>query len=192
MTIQSQSPPKPQYKSIPQQQKPRWLIGLLVPGGVLVGGFGIYRTIAPSQTAQTQLFTAPVGRQTLSVTISANGTVEPERSINLSPKTAGYLEQLLVKEGDRVRQGQVIAYMDNSDLQGQLIQSRAELAQQQANLTKLLNGNRSDEIVQAQAQLSQAQTQLQQAEDGFSAQSKPVSRRSDFATELESVPIDQR
>lgn len=99
-------------------------------------------------------------------TLSANGTVEAERTINLSPKSAGYLKQLLVKEGDRVRQGQVLAYMDNSNLQGQLTQSRAQLAQQEANLNKLLNGNRPQEIAQAQAQLVEAQAKLQELEAG--------------------------
>lgn len=167
MTTQFQSPPSPWYKAIPRKLTSRWLIGLLVLGGGLVGGIGIYRAIAPSQTAQTQLLSAPVERRSLSITISVNGIVEPEHSINVSPKTAGYLEQLLVDEGDRVRQGQVIAYMDTTDLQGQLMQAQGQYAQQQANLTKALNGNRSDEILQAQAQLSQAQARLQQAEDDF-------------------------
>jgi HlyD family secretion protein len=167
VTVQLQSPPKQEHQPRPQRLNLRWLIGLLILGGVSIGGVGIYQAIAPSQTTQTRLLTAPVERQSLSVSISANGTVEPERSINLSPKTAGYLEQLLVNEGDRVRKGQIIAYMDKSDLQGQLIQAQGQLAQQQANLTKLINGNRSDEIVQAEAQFNQAQTKLQQAEDDF-------------------------
>ncbi len=44
--------------------------------------------------------------------LSANGTVKAERTINVSPKSSGYLKRLLVQEGDRVRQGQVVAYMD--------------------------------------------------------------------------------
>lgn len=44
--------------------------------------------------------------------VAANGTVQPERSVNVSPKTSGILNQLLVKEGDTVQQGHVLAYMD--------------------------------------------------------------------------------
>ncbi|MEP0890331.1 HlyD family secretion protein [Leptolyngbya sp. PL-A3] len=47
------------------------------------------------------------------------------------------MKQLLVKEGDRVQQCQIVAYMDDSNLQGQLTQTRAQLAQQEANLAKL-------------------------------------------------------
>lgn len=158
--------PNPWYQALRKQLQFRWLVGLLLLGGIAGGGFSIYRAIAPSQNAQSQMLTAPVEQQSLPITLSANGTVKAERTINLSPKSAGYLKQLLVKEGDRVRQGQVVAYMDNSNLQGQLTQSRAQLAQQEANLNKLLNGNRSQEIAQAEAQLVEAQAKLQQLEAG--------------------------
>ncbi len=134
MTIEFQSSqPVPWYQTIRKHLQTRWLIGLLLLGGMTGGGLMLYRAIAPSQTAQSQMLTAPVERRTVPITFSANGTVKPERTINLSPKTAGYLKQLLVQEGDRVRQGQIIAYMDNSNLQGQLTQARAQLAQQEAN-----------------------------------------------------------
>lgn len=166
MTNEFQSPyPSPWYKSIPKQLRSRWLVGLLLAGGIAGGGLGIYRTISADQNASSQMVTTTVQQKSLPITLSANGTIKPERTINLSPKTSGYLKQLLVKEGDRVQQGQIVAKMDDSDLQGQLIQARAQLAQQQANLNKLLNGNRPEDIAQAQAQLSKAQADLRLAED---------------------------
>jgi HlyD family secretion protein len=157
--------PHTDLRSLPKPFKSRWLIGLLLAGGVTGGGFLLYRAIAPVP-AQSQTLTVAVKQESLPITLSANGTIKAERSINLSPKTSGYLKQLLVKEGDRVRQGQVVAYMDTSNLQGQLTQSRAQLAQQEANLTKLLNGNRPEDISQAQAQLTEAQSNLQELENG--------------------------
>jgi HlyD family secretion protein len=137
-------------------------VGLLLLGGITIGGFGIYRAIASSHSAQPRLLTATVEQQSLPVTITANGTITAERTINLSPKTSGYLKQLLVREGDRVRQGQIVAYMDDSNLQGQLTQSRAQLAEAEANLTKLLNGSRTQEVAQAEAALAEAQANLQE------------------------------
>ncbi|GAA6622579.1 efflux RND transporter periplasmic adaptor subunit [Scytonema sp. NUACC26] len=171
MSTQTHSPHlAPWYEFIPKQLKTRWSIGLLLAVGIAGGGFSIYRAISPSQSANSQMLTTTVQQKSLPITIAANGTIKPERTINLSPKTSGYLKQLLVKEGDRVREGQIVAYMDNSNLQGQLIQARAQLAQQQANLNKLLNGNRSEDIAQAQAQLSEAQAKLQQLEAGNRAE----------------------
>ena len=54
--------------------------------------------------------------------------------------------------------------MDNSNLSGQLIQAQAQLTAAQANLNKLLAGNRPQEIAQAQAQLTAAQASLQQTQ----------------------------
>ncbi|MCU0542563.1 MAG: efflux RND transporter periplasmic adaptor subunit [Oscillatoriaceae cyanobacterium Prado104] len=137
----------------------RWTIGLLLLGGMGIGGFALYRAI-PARTARTQMLTAPVEQKSLPVTFSANGTVKAERSINVSPKTSGVLKELLVQEGDRVQTGQIIARMDNSNFQGQLMQSQGQLASAQANLDKLLAGNRPQEIAQSRAQLASAQANL--------------------------------
>lgn len=165
MTTEIQSP-RSRLWHLPKPLRSRWLIGIVLTGGIAGGGFSLYRTISGSQTAANQMVTTNVQRKTLPITLSANGTIKPERTINLSPKTSGYLKQLLVKEGDRVQQGQIVAYMDDSNLQGQLTQTRAQVAQQEANLNKLINGNRSEEIAQAQAQLNEAQANLQQLETG--------------------------
>lgn len=140
----------------------KWLVGLLVLGGLAGGGFTVYGQMAASQRQETRRSnqTATVERLTLPLTISANGTVQPERSVNVSPKSSGVLRQLLVKEGDRVKAGQILAYMDDSNFQGQLTQAQAQLASAQANLNKLLAGNRPQEIAQAQAQLASAQANL--------------------------------
>ena len=108
----------------------KWLMGLVMLIPIMGVSYFAYRqvVIVPQQQAKSKVQTAPVGRGNLPITISANGTVQPERSVNVSPKTAGILKQLLVKEGDAVEKGQVLAYMDNSNLQGELQQSQGKLA----------------------------------------------------------------
>jgi len=141
---------------------PKWLLGLLVLGLLAGGGYVAYTqmTTAQRQEARRRIQTVNVERANLPISISANGTVQPERSVNMSPKNSGVLKELLVKEGDRVNTGQILAYMDNSNSQGQLTQAKAQLASAQANLDKLLSGNRPQEIAQAQAQLTSAQANL--------------------------------
>lgn len=158
--------PRPWSPSLLKRLRSPWLITLLLLAGMTGGGLTLYRTLSLPQAGQSQLLTARVEQKSLPITFAANGTVKPARTINLSPKTAGYLQQLLVQEGDRVQAGQIVAYMDNSNLQGQLTQARAQLAQQEANLAKLLNGNRPQDIAQATAQLQEAQARLQQLQVG--------------------------
>lgn len=50
-----------------------------------------------------------------SVTKSYNGVVEEGKSVNAAFMTGGKLQSLNVKEGDRVRKGQLLAVIDDSD-----------------------------------------------------------------------------
>ncbi|MBE9226155.1 efflux RND transporter periplasmic adaptor subunit [Phormidium sp. LEGE 05292] len=142
---------------------PKWLLGLLLLSALAATGYITYTQIATTnqrQEMRRRIQTVTVERVTLPMRITANGTVQPERSVNVSPKNSGILKQLLVKEGDRVKEGQILAYMDNSNLQGQLTQAKAQLETAQANLDKLLAGNRPQEVAQSQAQLASAQANL--------------------------------
>jgi HlyD family secretion protein len=146
-----------------------WAIAFVIVGAIGGGGYLIYQNFAVSQNREgrRKARTVDVEKVTLPISVSANGTVQPEMLINVSPKTAGRLKQLLVKQGDRVQVGQVLAYMDASNLQGQLTQAQGQVAAAEANLQKLLAGNRDQEIAQAQANLNSDLANLQQTELTF-------------------------
>jgi len=141
-----------------------WLLGCLCLGAITYTVHNLLTTNI-SQT-KNQFLTAPVKKQNLKITVSANGTIQPERTVNVSPKNAGIVERLLVKEGDFVKKGEIIAYMDDSNLQGELIQAQAQLASAEANLQKLISGNRPEDIAQARAQLEESTANLQKLISG--------------------------
>lgn len=143
----------------------RWLIGLIAAGAVVVGST-TYVLVQATPKLDIAKLTVPAEAKNVTLRITASGKVVPVQSVNLSPKTSGQLVDLLVEQGDRVEQGQVIARMDDADLQSQLIQTRAKLANAQSQLDKARNGSRPEEIAQAQARLAQAQAQLDQARNG--------------------------
>ncbi|ARV59295.1 efflux transporter periplasmic adaptor subunit [Nostocales cyanobacterium HT-58-2] len=167
-------------KDLKQIKIPKWLVGLLILG--LLGGGGYLGVrqfmMVQRQERQSRIQTAVVEKTNLPVTISANGNVQPERSINVSPKTSGVLKKLLVKEGDRVQQGQILAYMDDSNLRGQLTQANGQLENAQANLRLLLAGSRSEDIAKAQADVRNNQAQLVQAQSRLDLASLRVKRLS--------------
>lgn len=154
-------------KGLSKLRSNKWLLGLLISISTIGVSYLAYRqfVVVPQQQAKGKVQTALVERSNLPIVISANGTVQPERSVNVSPKTAGILKQLLVKEGDAVQQGQILAYMDNSNLQGQLRQAQGNLAGETANLQRVSAGNRQQDTAQAKAKLQDAQFALRQAED---------------------------
>lgn len=73
-------------------------------------------------------------RQPMPVVIDAVGTVESEHSVAIRPQTNGVLEAVMFKEGDRVKQGQVLFRIDSRPMLASVEQARAALARDQAQL----------------------------------------------------------
>ncbi len=62
------------------------------------------------------------------VTLVATGYVYPKRRATIAPKITGRLSRLLVDEGALVKEGQIVAELETSDVQAQLAQVRADIA----------------------------------------------------------------
>lgn len=82
----------------------------------------------------------------------------------VSSKMAGRIQELLVKEGENVKKGQIIARIDTRDYIAAQDQALAALAAGQAKLAELKAGSRTQEIQQAQAVVEQAAANLANAE----------------------------
>jgi HlyD family secretion protein len=145
------------------KRPPPWLMGLMTAGILMVGGGTYVATNLRTPKTDLSKLTVPVQAQDLTVRITANGTVKPVQSVNLSPKTAGRLAKLLVEQGDRVQQGQIVAQMENAEFEAQLAKAQADLKQAEARLAESKAGSRIEEINQAQARLAQAQANLDAA-----------------------------
>ncbi len=99
-------------------------------------------------------------------TITALGKLQPQGEvIKLSAPTAANgnrVEKLLVKEGDRVQAGQVIAILDSHDrLQAALAEAERQVASAQAKLAQVQAGAKSGEIGAQAAKSRQTQVELQ-------------------------------
>ncbi len=156
----------PQVKTLTKLRQNPLLLGLLVLIPIIGIGYFAYNqfVLVPQQQAKNKVQTAAVERTNLTITVSANGTVQPEQTVNVSPKTAGILKQLLVKEGDAVKQGQILAYMDDTNLRGQLVKSQGDLDAAEANLQKVVGGSREQATAQLKAKLQDSQFALRLTE----------------------------
>jgi len=160
-----------------------WIIGLIVAGVLGVSGTAVLINRATAPREDLAELTIPVQSQDLRVRITANGTVVPIQSVNLSPKSAGIVKELYVEQGDRVEAGDVVARMDNSTFQAELTQAQANLAQAQANLAKARAGNTTAAIGQIQASVSQAEAQVREAEARLALATDRVRRNETLAAE---------
>lgn len=75
-------------------------------------------------------------RQPMPVVIDAVGTVESEHSVAVRPQTNGVLEAVLFKEGDPVKQGQILFRIDARPMIASVEQAKAALARDQAQLAQ--------------------------------------------------------
>jgi HlyD family secretion protein len=114
-------------------------------------------TAAPTTAATTQ--TPAQARQPLVV----EARVAPVRSVELTLPVSGVpIAEVLVREGDTVALGTPLVRLDTRDLQLEVDQARAALAQTGAEYDKLLAGAPPAEVAEAKARLSEAQAQLAQ------------------------------
>jgi HlyD family secretion protein len=153
--------PKPTEQSINREQpKIWWGIAVAVP---LVIAAGVLGTAKIEQLKKLTV-SAPMMPSTNS--ISAVGRLEPRGEvIKLSAPSSGLapssrIQRLLVKEGEEVKQGQIVAILDNRDTQiASLEEAKAKVQESRANLAQVRAGSPRD--IQAQrAVIARLQAQL--------------------------------
>lgn len=74
-----------------------------------------------------------VRKQKISEKVLYTGTIEAWRKINITPDIGGKIDKILVKEGDRVKTGQLLAELDTRAIRLQLKQAEAASAVAKAN-----------------------------------------------------------
>jgi HlyD family secretion protein len=85
------------------------------------------------------------------------------RSVNLGFRVPGRIAEMPVDEGSKVRQGDVLARLDGQPLTDALNAAQAQVGAAGAELDKRRNGNRSQDIAQAEALVAQRRATLAQA-----------------------------
>lgn len=87
-------------------------------------------------SAAPSYVTEPVGKGDLTLTVTANGTLQPTRSVSIGSELSGTVLRVLVDVNDRVKKGQVLVELDPAKLNDQVLRSKAALASAQAQLAQ--------------------------------------------------------
>lgn len=162
---QLEQPEEPQPEKPKRKFKPLLLIPLIL--GLIAAGVGIWYGWFRPQPAGLEL----------------SGRIEGYET-DIGARVAGRVESVVVREGERVRKGQIIVQLDDAQVQAQLqgAIARLQAAEQQAQQANLqigvinsqiqeaqLNyqqsqGSAEGQISQSQAQVATAEAQLNQAQ----------------------------
>jgi HlyD family secretion protein len=98
-----------------------------------------------------------------------SGTVEA-RTIAVGSRVGGRVKSVLAKEGDRVNAAQTLVELEPGDVQAQRLMAKGQLDEAVANLDKLKNGARPEEIEQAKARAQTAVAALEETRVGARAE----------------------
>lgn len=136
---------------------------LAVVAGSIYGGIR-YRQGKAEKVQTTRLVT-----QDVVSTVTATGEIRPLNYINIGANAQGRITELLVREGDRVNRGQILAKLESVQPRAQLTAQEAstrsveaESAAQEAAMVAA-----SDSMESAEAGIGRAQAQLEQARQEF-------------------------
>lgn len=90
--------------------------------------------------------------------VSTNGKIEPLTNFEAHAPVPTTVKQLLVKEGDHVRKGQLLLQLDDSDIRSQAARASAQVKAAQANESSLKAGGTQEEMLTLNAQLAKTQS----------------------------------
>lgn len=149
-----------------------------------VGRSSVQASVAPANTAASPA----AGR-----VIAAAGRVEPvSEELKIGSELDGRLRRVPVEEGQAVRAGQVIAELDNADFAARVQLARAQVAERQSELERLVNGSRHQERNEAAAQVREAQVVVDNAKLERERRQGLLDRGAVSRTEFDTVDREYR
>jgi|ERR1044071_369643 HlyD family secretion protein len=168
----------------------RWLVVLVIVGVVAGGGLWFWKS-HHTETAQYQ--TAPVTLGDLTQLVTATGQVEPVLNVQVGSQISGRINKIAVDWNSNVKSNQVIAEIDPSSYQANLLRAQADLTNAVANAAlAAVQAKRADSLYTnnlisgsdhdiAQAQLQQAQAQVLSSKAAVENASVDLSRCTIYA-----------
>ena len=131
----------------------RWLLWAagIVAAVVLLGSFMSRGDVVPVRAATVE-------RGTILSVVSTNGKVEPLQSFEAHAPVGTTVKKLLVKEGDRVKKGQLLAQLDDAEASSQTARALAQVRASQAETSAVQSGGNREEVLTLESQLVKART----------------------------------
>jgi HlyD family secretion protein len=110
-----------------------------------------------------------VTRQDIASVISTNGKVEPINNFEAHAPAPATVRKIFVKEGDKVKAGQLLLLLDNADARAQSAKALAQLRAAEADLDAVKSGGSNEELLTSKADLSKALAEREEARRNLQA-----------------------
>ena len=141
--------------------KTKWKV-IITLVAVVVLGAGVYASTVYSKRGVVTVQTGAVVRQDLTSQVTASGEVKPKNYINIGANAMGNITELFVKEGDRVRKGQLLAKIENTQPSADVDSQKANLASAEADSSAAEAGLKAadDNTTTLQAAVTESEADL--------------------------------
>ena len=127
---------------------------MLLAGIAVIGVGGVIALSASAKSKKaTEVRLEAVSKRDLTSSVTASGRIEAKRTVDVTADITGRITHIMVKEGDMVREGQLLLQIDPFQYNANLKRAEALLASSEAGL------------VQARANRDQAQRTLDRAKE---------------------------
>lgn len=155
-----------------------WIIVVIVSLLTAGGGYFAYKRYysaqaqepsrgEPVEPTEPTLETATVTRGDIVITAEGSGELIPANELELSFRTSGVLDEVLVETGDQVEESDLLARLETDDLERAVAEADVELQIAQLELADVREGPSEAEIADAEAALRDAQAELALAYDAY-------------------------
>lgn len=118
----------------PKRARRRWPALVLLAVAVAVAGGVGYWQWTSAATPQTVYRAVPVERGTLTVEVSATGTLQPLTQVDVSSELSGVVRSVAVEENQRVGEGDVLAELDTTRILAQIERAEANVSAARARV----------------------------------------------------------
>ena len=147
---------------------PKWkiLIGVVV---LLLIAAGVVASVTYNRRGVVTVQTGKVVREDITSVVTSSGEVKPRNYINLGAEFAGQLTDILVKEGDNVRKGQLVARIDETQSAADVMAQKAALNSAEADASASEAGYKAgdDNITVLQATLERTKADTERYEEDY-------------------------
>ncbi|MGA2328535.1 MAG: efflux RND transporter periplasmic adaptor subunit [Bryobacteraceae bacterium] len=146
--------------------KRKWKIWLIVIGLLLVTVV-LLASRGYSQRGIVVVQTGRVARQDLTSVVTASGEIKPKNYVNIGSNAMApsRITQILVKEGDRVRKGQLLARLESVQPEADVTAQKASVSSAEADSTAAESSVKAadESLLNAQATIERTQADLEQS-----------------------------
>lgn len=148
--------------------KLKWKI-LIAAALFVTIGVGTYAAIRYSKRDIVPVQTGKVIRQDLAAVVTASGEIKPRNYVNIGANAMGRITEILVKEGDRVHKGQLLARLESIQPAADVNAQKAAVSAAEADSTASEAGLKAadDNLLTLQASIDRAKADLEQANIEF-------------------------